>query len=130
MEFTSCSLNCCVSPTIIGVNGCDKVAVMTFGERLSCMPSKLTESIRPPAEGDLNVSTLKPMLALGWVLKGFTKPVTVKVIVVPERHSGLVLHAFERVTVLTSVGSVEKAVDEQEVEVVPILQVMGFVPSK
>jgi hypothetical protein len=40
------------------------------------------------------------------------------------------VHEFERVTVLTSVGSVEKAVDEQEVEVVPILQVMGFVPSK
>jgi hypothetical protein len=115
---------------MIGVTGCDKVAVMTFGERLSWVPSKLTESIRPPAEGDLNVSTLKPMLAFGWVLKGFTKPVTVKVIVVPVGHSGLVVHAFDRVTVLTSVGSVEKAVDEQEVVVVPILHVMGFVPSK
>ena len=70
------------------------------------------------------------MLALGWVLQGFRKPVTENVIVVPVGHSGLVVHAFERVTVLTSVGSVEKAVDEQEVEVVPILQVMGFVPSK
>ena len=72
MEFTSWSLNCYVSSTITGITGCDKVAVMTFGERLSWVPSKLTESIRPPAEGDLNVSTLKPMLALGWVLKGFT----------------------------------------------------------
>ena len=130
MEFTSCSLYCCVSPTIIGVAGCDKVAVMIFGERLSWVPSKFTESIRPPAEGDLNVSTLNPMLVLGRVLKGFRKPLTAKVIVAPEGHSGLVVHAFERVTEATSVGSVEDAVDEQEVVAVPILHVMGFVPSK
>jgi hypothetical protein len=114
----------------MGVTGCDKVAVMTFGERLSWVPSKLTESIRPPAEGDLRVSTLKPMFALGWVLKGFRKPVTVNVKVVPVGHSGLVLHAFERVTVLTSVGSVEIDVDVHGAVVVPILHVMGFVPSK
>ncbi len=76
------------------------------------------------------VSTLKPMLTLGCVLKGFRNPVTVNVKMVPVGHSGFVVHAFERVTVLTSVGSVEKAVDEQDVVVVLILHVIGFVPSK
>lgn len=70
------------------------------------------------------------MLALGWVLKGFRKPVTVNVKVIPEGHSGFVVHAFERVTVLTSVGSVEIAVDEHGVVVAPILHVIGFAPSK
>ena len=55
---------------------------------------------------------------------------TVNVKVVPLGHSGLVVHAFERVTVLTSVGSVEIAVDVHGVVVVPILHVIGFVPSK
>ena len=52
---------------------------------------------------------------------------TVNVKVVPVGHSGLVVHAFERVTVLTSVESVEIL---HGAVVVPILHVMGFVPSK
>ena len=55
---------------------------------------------------------------------------TVNVKVVPAGHSGFVVHAFERVTVLTSVGSVEIAVDVHGVVVVLILHVIGFVPSK
>lgn len=55
---------------------------------------------------------------------------TVNVKVIPEGHSGFVVHAFERVTVLTSVGSVEIAVDEHGVVVAPILHVIGFAPSK
>jgi len=83
------------------------VAVITFGYKLNSVPSKFTESINPPVVGDLKVSILKPKLVFGIVLKGFTKLVAEKLIVVPEGHSGLLVQALEIVILLTSVESDE-----------------------
>ena len=41
-----------------------------------------------------------------------------------------VVQAFDKVTLLTTVGSVEEAIAVQGVEIVPILHVTGFAPSK
>jgi len=64
------------------------------------------------------------------VLKGFKKPVTVKVITVPVGQSVEIVHAFDKVTLFTTDESVEEADAVQVVAIVPILHVTGFVPSK
>lgn len=45
------------------------------------------------------------MIVFGIVLKGFTMPVTEKLIVVPLGHSGLLVQALDIVILLTSVKS-------------------------
>lgn len=67
---------------------------------------------------------MKVRLGLGYVLKGFKKPVTVKVMTVPTGQSVVPVQAFERVTLLTCVESAVEAIDVQVVVVVPILQVI------
>ncbi len=73
---------------------------------------------------------MKRGVGMGSVVKGFRKLVTLKVIVVPLAHSGLVVQALESVTELTYEESEGRDLLVQGVVEVPIRQDTEEDPSK